>query len=194
MGRGGAREGSGKKTSWPSGCRFAQTKLIRVPEYLSAQLLEIGKKLDAGEVIDFDTKSKVEQLDVQVSTLQKENEALKQQISSLKSKFTVESKPKRTQQKEDGIQLNLLNQRESPSLNELVTESKTVDNSFISAVTLENLAKRLKLGSTAIRDKLRSTKGKESEFSSWSKKKDPDNVAWEYRKEEKLFYPSVPKD
>jgi len=57
MPRGGSRPGAGKKSSWKSGCKFAETKLIRVPERLSAQLLEIAHALDEGKHIEIVTES-----------------------------------------------------------------------------------------------------------------------------------------
>lgn len=53
-GRGGFREGAGRRSSWVN----KETQTIRVPKIFAAQLLEIAKKLDEGEVIDFVTKSK----------------------------------------------------------------------------------------------------------------------------------------
>lgn len=57
MPRGGARKGAGKKSTWKSGCKFSETKLIRVPERLADQLLEIAHKLDEGLDIEIVTKS-----------------------------------------------------------------------------------------------------------------------------------------
>ena len=57
MPRGGHREKAGRKSTWVSGCKFEDTKLIRVPATIAAQLLEIAHKLDGGEAIDSDTKS-----------------------------------------------------------------------------------------------------------------------------------------
>ena len=56
MSRGGARKGAGKKTSWKSGCKFDQTKLIRVPVNLSSRLLEIAHWLDEGAEVEKVTK------------------------------------------------------------------------------------------------------------------------------------------
>jgi hypothetical protein len=58
MSRGGIRENAGRKSTWKSGCKFSQTKLIRVPIALVDQLLEIAHKLDSGEVLDLVTKQK----------------------------------------------------------------------------------------------------------------------------------------
>jgi len=62
MPRGGARQGAGKKSSWKSGCKFEQTKLIRIPAAISSQLLEIAHWLDEGGQIKKVTKSKQCQL------------------------------------------------------------------------------------------------------------------------------------
>lgn len=53
MSRGGARKGAGRKSRWRSG----KTKMIRVPEVLAEQLLEIAEKLDSGETIDYESNS-----------------------------------------------------------------------------------------------------------------------------------------
>jgi hypothetical protein len=57
MPRGGHRKGSGRKSTWISGCKFVDTKLIRVPESLADELIEIAHKLDAGEKLETVTKS-----------------------------------------------------------------------------------------------------------------------------------------
>lgn len=49
MTRGGHREKAGRKSTWKSGCRYEETKLIRVPIQLAEKLLEIAHKLDSGE-------------------------------------------------------------------------------------------------------------------------------------------------
>ena len=57
MARGGQRDGAGRKSTWLSGCKFEQTKLIRVPSAIADKVLEIAHKLDSGETIDLETKS-----------------------------------------------------------------------------------------------------------------------------------------
>lgn len=57
MTRGGYREKAGRKSTWVSGCKFEDTKLIRVPSAIADRLLEIAHNLDSGELIDSDTKS-----------------------------------------------------------------------------------------------------------------------------------------
>lgn len=54
-GRGGVREGAGRKSAWRNG----ETQTIRVPKVLVVQLLEIAKRLDEGEAIEFVSQSKV---------------------------------------------------------------------------------------------------------------------------------------
>lgn len=60
MPRGGRREKAGRKSTWMSGCKFEDTKSIRVPAAIASELLEIAHKLDSGEVIESETKSNIE--------------------------------------------------------------------------------------------------------------------------------------
>lgn len=55
MSRGGKRKGSGSKPKWRSG----KTKTVRVPESLAQEILQIAHKLDEGDIIDYDTESKI---------------------------------------------------------------------------------------------------------------------------------------
>jgi predicted kinase len=57
MARGGYREKAGRKSTWVSGCKFEETKLIRVPIAISDRVLEIAHKLDSNESIDLVTES-----------------------------------------------------------------------------------------------------------------------------------------
>lgn len=52
MNRGGYRETAGRKTSWMSGCKFKDTKLIRIPIVIADKLLRIAHRLDSNESID----------------------------------------------------------------------------------------------------------------------------------------------
>jgi len=49
MPRGGKRAGAGKPSTWVSKCKFADTKLIRIPKIHAAELLEIAHELDEQE-------------------------------------------------------------------------------------------------------------------------------------------------
>jgi len=75
MARGGQRDGAGRKSTWTSGCKFEQTKLIRVPSNISDKVLEIAHKLDSGENIDLETK-----------LLKEENQRLKNELESFRIK------------------------------------------------------------------------------------------------------------
>jgi hypothetical protein len=59
MPRGGQRENAGRKSGW----EHSETVVIRVPQVFAKQLLEIARKLDMGESIEFDTKSKPNKAD-----------------------------------------------------------------------------------------------------------------------------------
>jgi len=54
MPRGGHRENAGRKSGW----EHTETTVIRVPQFLANQLLEIARKLDKGESLDSVAESK----------------------------------------------------------------------------------------------------------------------------------------
>lgn len=58
MPRGGSREGAGRPSLWKSGCKFEDTKLIRVPFEIADRVLEYARRLDAGEIDEVSTKPK----------------------------------------------------------------------------------------------------------------------------------------
>lgn len=57
MARGGKREKAGRKSTWASGCKFEDTKLIRVPAAIADHVLAIAHQIDAGQrLINADSK------------------------------------------------------------------------------------------------------------------------------------------
>jgi gamma-glutamylcysteine synthetase len=107
-GRGGVREKAGRKSSWVSGCRQEETKLIRVPEKLAKQLNEIAHRLDAGEVIDLDTKS-----------IREENVHLKREVALLKQQLIQSSEEinrLKTEKNSQPSQLELFSISPTPAL------------------------------------------------------------------------------
>lgn len=58
-GRGGYRENAGRKSSW----QHAETRTIRVPEVFASQLIQMARRLDNGEEIEPETKSKLPDID-----------------------------------------------------------------------------------------------------------------------------------
>ena len=55
--RGGKSDNAGRKSTWPSKCKFADTKLIRVPKYIAEELIVIAKKLDSKNIGNFKNKN-----------------------------------------------------------------------------------------------------------------------------------------
>ena len=51
--RGGRRENAGRKATW----NHKDTITIRVPKVIATQVMEVARRLDCGEQIDFITKS-----------------------------------------------------------------------------------------------------------------------------------------
>lgn len=87
MPRGGRRENAGKKSRWDSGRSFAETKVIRVPVEFAEQLLDMARKLDAGESIDLVTNS--ERIDSEeVKILQEVIEKLQERVAELESQLS----------------------------------------------------------------------------------------------------------
>lgn len=70
MARGGAREGAGKPSSWSSGCKYEDTKLIRIPKAIGDKVLELAHKVDEG--IDYEIVTK---------SLKEENERLREKLN-----------------------------------------------------------------------------------------------------------------
>jgi hypothetical protein len=58
MGRGGHRDGAGRKSGW----NHADTQTIRVPKVFAAQLMDIARRMDLGEseIFTFPTSPKVD--------------------------------------------------------------------------------------------------------------------------------------
>ncbi len=61
MPRGGKRESAGRKSTWVSGCKFEDTKLIRVPTAIANKVLQAAHQIDTG--IDLVTESKTKESD-----------------------------------------------------------------------------------------------------------------------------------
>lgn len=78
MSRGGKRKGAGRKNTWSSGCKFEDTKLIRVPNAIALRILEIAHKLDAGVDLELETNS----LRLENRKLRGEIETLREQQSA----------------------------------------------------------------------------------------------------------------
>ena len=83
MSRGGIRKGAGRKSTWVSGCKFSDTKLIRVPKNIAKYLLSIAHRIDSGEDIDLKLiglENKQEELLVQINLLVSRNALLCKEI------------------------------------------------------------------------------------------------------------------
>lgn len=158
MPRGGSREGAGRKSTWASGCKQSDTKIIRVPIAIADQLLEIAHRLDAGEFLDFVTNS------------------LSEAPSELTISTDLETKSK--------FQQTAL---EFHGSSELVTDSVPPTKSSITSLTLTDLAVRLGLHNSTLSGA--KTRRSPSDFAQWAKQRDPDGIAWEYRKSEKKYFP-----
>lgn len=190
-GRGGFREGAGRKTTWESGCTQKDTKPIRVPKAIASELLVIAHKLDRGEFLESDTKSKSDELVQQV-----------QDVLVKWRRSAEEASPKSTHWSKVCQLLSDLEQAlgyPSPEPNQLsmdlVTESKNDDNKHISEsvsksnkLSASELSQRLGVGTTVL-SRYKTGKRKQT-LEEWSKTIDPDGLAWSYSDKAQKFFPT----
>jgi hypothetical protein len=183
MARGGVRKGSGRKTSWVSGCEFGDTKLIRVPKKHADQLLAIAHKLDAGQKIsddvDFDLIKKIiERWIAFCNTFSDSLMAESNDLSMVKSL----------------LKELILICRVDMSLIDLVTKSENqldqqVKELNVIPITQSFLSKRLGISPSKIRE----SKGKtgDKKLAAWSIDCDPDRIAWKYDSKTKKYIPAT---
>ena len=154
-----SRGGKRNNAGRKSGWVNLETKLIRIPVAIESQLMAIAKKLDRGESIDLETKS-------------------------IEIESVTESKV---------IDIETVTNSENPN-NDLVTESKGYQVEQIELIPIvlqSNKLEPLSQTDLAIRFKVsdRAIRNHKSDLLEWSKSKDPDDIAWEYRAEKKKYYP-----
>lgn len=121
MASGGYRSNAGRKSTWVSGRAFKDTATIRVPKEFKETLLEIAKKLDAGEPFDLDTKTKADELQELKSKLL-EVELRKQQLNEDVKKYhlDLETKSKEFQLKIEDLE------RENSHLQSLINNNQSI--------------------------------------------------------------------
>jgi len=69
-GRGGKRENAGRKSNWKN----QDTITIRVPRAIGSRVIEIAHRIDSGETIELDTKSRTTQNETITQSNQEEQE------------------------------------------------------------------------------------------------------------------------
>lgn len=198
MVRGGQREGAGRKSTWVSGCTFKDTTLIRVPSNLASILLEVAHKIDAGEVIDFATKSDSQESKPVISDSVIENtqsqekndfvtksENLSDNIGKGKENDSVTKSENLSDKGQQPSVIHKAKDLEKPIQLELsvksfeLTESNlgfNLESLFSTPIPGKLLAHRLGVGVVTLSKKKKdcSTVG----FYDWLQKKDPDDIRW----------------
>lgn len=136
MSRGGRRDNAGRKSGWIN----VETKLIRIPVAIEADLMAIAKKLDQGESFELETKSnQIEIESVTESQLDSVTDSIKEIVDRYKDEYlkTTPDNTRWTQAKKLLIDLevslygdtSLESVTKSKSKNkETVTESNTIQN------------------------------------------------------------------
>jgi hypothetical protein len=195
MVRGGSRQGAGRKSTWASGCNFKDTTLIRVPSRLASILLEVAHKIDAGEVIDFATKSDSQESKPVISDSvidntqsQKKNdfvtesENLPDNIGKGKENDSVTKSENLSDKGQQPFVVHEAKDLEKPIQLELSVKSFeltepnlrfNLESLFSTPIPGKLLAHRLGVGVVTL-SKKKSTVG----FYDWLQKKDPDDIRW----------------
>lgn len=109
MPRGGYRENAGRKSGW----NHPDTQTIRVPKVYAAQLLEISRRLDNGESIEFVSKSNTES----VTKSKAKARVAKDCVSKSKSENVTESNGLSQRQLAERLGCNarrLIDRRDNP--------------------------------------------------------------------------------
>lgn len=212
MSRGGKRDNAGRKSGWVN----LETKLIRIPVAIEADLMAIAKKLDQGESIEIETKSKQTEL-VTESNLDSVTNSVKEIVDRYRKESDAKSLTKTTRW--DAAR-KLLKELElvlySESILDLVTESNLEENELVTQSEITNnetvtesssyevkqfelipsIVQQIKLEpmnqvELANRFQIsgRSIRGHKKDLPEWSKTKDPDGIVWEYREETKKYHP-----
>lgn len=131
MVRGGQREGAGRKSDWESKAKFEDTTVIRVPKNIKDKVMVVARKLDAGEDIDLDSNSKIQELESKLLLLQSENELLVNQLQNKLLDLKTQSKKIQQLEQENNELRNSLNSIKQVE-KQLVTNSKKESKDLVS--------------------------------------------------------------
>ncbi|WP_413176521.1 hypothetical protein [Anabaena azotica] len=179
--RGGQRKGAGRKSTWVSGAKFEDTVLIRVPKNIRDAVLEIAHKLDAGENIDLDSNSKIQDLQLRLYDLELANKLLIEQIEKYKLDLETQSN------KIDNLERKEIVTNSISIDNELDTKSKKstqlglldLENNFkIRSLTSIELSRRFKEDDAFVKIKKSYYKDRPNIFFDLLKELDPDGISW----------------
>lgn len=172
MPRGGRREKAGRKSAW----NHSETDVIRVPRAFIPQLLEIARRFDNGEIIDFVTKS--EDL-----TNGGESEKLEGEIKSVAAQLSLLDVDVPSGEETD-TSVDVI-----PGDSEVVRlpGDALLEEKNIIPLGCRPLARRLNVGASTVigwKDRLSRT-----ELLERTRSKDPDGIGWEYSELDKKMHP-----
>ena len=219
MSRGGKRDNAGRKSGWVNlETKLIRVPVAIESQLMAiAKKLDQGETIDLETKsieIESVTESKLESvtdsIKVIVDRYKKESDAatpkntrwdnarklLKELESILYPELVIESVTKSNLEEKKLVTESKVINNESVTNseeinNDLVTDSKVFQTELIPSIlqpsnlephTQPNLAIRLKVSTRSIRDH-------KNDLPEWSKSKDPDGIAWEYRAEIKKYYP-----
>ncbi|NEO34462.1 MAG: hypothetical protein F6K36_29495 [Symploca sp. SIO3C6] len=198
-GRGGSRKGAGRKTTWESGCKQEDTKPIRVPKNIADQLLKIAHRLDKGETLESDTKSKSDKVVEEIQCVLSRWRGLVNKPTSKSSHWSKACQLLCELEKildgQLGVELvtdsnNSLEVRILDSVTKLEqslpsTEESEATNLEMTGLFAAELASRLQTDTTAI-SKYKNGRHQQT-LEDWSRGLDPDGFSWSYSETKRKY-------
>ena len=92
---GGRREGAGRKTTWASGARKEDSKLVRVPGYIATDVLKAAHYIDAGGVINYQLDSVTQSDGHQLDSVTQSNNSQLDRLTKLIEQYKSQAKDTR---------------------------------------------------------------------------------------------------
>jgi len=139
MARGGRRDNAGRKSTWASGYKFSETKLIRVPAKFASQLLEMAHKLDDGEFLEMQTVKSSDLVSKSDGSSQKSENILSQvkDIAVNWKQQLVKTSPKSSQWAKVRLLIQELENIIFSEIAEIVTESESLSTFDLKSVEIK---------------------------------------------------------
>jgi len=135
MSRGGKRDNAGRKSGWAN----LETKLIRIPVAIEADLMAIAKKLDQRESVEIETKSN--QIEIELVTESK-LDSVTNSIKEIVDRYRKESDKSTPKNTRWDNARKLLSELESllygETILESVTESSSEENELVTESEMIN--------------------------------------------------------
>ncbi len=117
--RGGRRENAGRKSNWKN----KDTITIRVPRAIVFQVIEVAHRIDSGEKIELDTKTKTEDSDFVIQSKRQDNESITKS-NTRENEIITQSNQESQELKYDFITNSILSYSQAIEIAKKILKSK----------------------------------------------------------------------